>query len=84
MAELLETGLVLMATGMGTVFTLLVVLVWLVSGLSKLCRWLDPPTPQPAPRPAGPPQPSPPPAADDEIVTVIGAAVSAFRRDGQR
>ena len=75
MAESLETGLVLMAAGMGTVFALLAMLVWMVRGMSRLSRWLDPQAPVAAP---------PPPAAatNDELITVIGAAISAFKRDG--
>ena len=78
MAELLETGLVLMAAGMGTVCVLLAMLVWSVRGVSRLSRWLDPQTPETEL------QPPATPAAADEIVTVISAAVSAYRRDDQR
>jgi len=75
MAESLETGLVLMAAGMGTVFALLTMLVWMVRGVSKICRSFDPQTPV-----VGPPPPAA--ATNDELITVIGAAISAFKRDG--
>ena len=75
MAELLETGLVLMATGMGTVLVLLALLVWLVGAVSKLSRWL-------APAPIGavaPPAPTAAPLDEQELASVIGAAVKAHR-----
>jgi sodium pump decarboxylase gamma subunit len=78
MAELLETGLILMVAGMGTVFALLAALVWIVGLVSRLSRWLEPKAATP---PAGPPAdvaPRPVPATD-ELATVIGAAVKAHR-----
>jgi oxaloacetate decarboxylase gamma subunit len=80
MTDLLETGVVLMATGMGTVFLLLTALVFIIQGISKLSLWLAPAMP------AAPAQQAPPsgkPAADTELVTVIGAAVAAYRRDNK-
>lgn len=68
----------LMATGMGTVFVLLALLVLVIHGVSRASRWLEPATTR------GPAPPAPPtgkPAADTELVTVIGAAVAAYRRD---
>jgi oxaloacetate decarboxylase gamma subunit len=80
MAELLETGLVLMAAGMGTVFVLLAALVFMVHGVSRLSRWLAPPVPV-----AAAPPPATTPKNEAELVTVIGAAVAAYQRDnGQR
>jgi len=80
MAELLETGLVLMAAGMGTVFVLLAALVFVVQGVSRLSRWLAPPVPIAAA--------SPPPATtltdEAELLTVIGAAVASYKRDTDR
>ena len=78
MAESIETGLILMVAGMGTVYTLLTALVWIVGLVSRLSRWLDP---QPATRPPSPPAdvvPRTAPAAD-ELASVIGAAVKAHR-----
>ena len=81
MAELLETGLVLMFAGIGTVYLLLAALVLMVHGVSRLSRWLAPATPVAA---------VPPPAAmapqdETELITVIGTAVAAYKRDtGQR
>ena len=79
MAESLETGLILMAAGMGTVYLLLAALVFIIHGVSKLSRRLDPGTP-------AAPQPQPPTktAAEPELVTVISAAVAAYRRDTNR
>jgi sodium pump decarboxylase gamma subunit len=75
MAESLETGLILMLTGMGTVLVLLALLVWLVKGVSQFSRWLDPA----AAAPHAAPLPAPKPAADGELVSVIGAAIKAHR-----
>jgi sodium pump decarboxylase gamma subunit len=75
MAELLETGFILMATGMGTVFALLALLVWLVSVVSKVCRSLEPV----AALPPGPQPPGANSAADPELSIVIGAAIKAHR-----
>ena len=77
MAESLETGLILMAAGMGTVFLLLAALVFIIQGVSKLSRRLDRAVPVTAPPQAAKP-------ADTELVTVIGAAVAAYRRDENR
>jgi oxaloacetate decarboxylase gamma subunit len=75
MAESLETGLVLMLAGMGTVYVLLAVLVWLVQGVSKLSRWLDPPAAAVLAAPA----PMTTTAVDRELLSVIGAAIKAHR-----
>jgi Na+-transporting methylmalonyl-CoA/oxaloacetate decarboxylase gamma subunit len=63
-----------MATGMGTVVSLLALLVWVVSVVSKVCRWLEP---MPV-APVGPP-PLASSAADREVLSVIGAAMKAHR-----
>jgi oxaloacetate decarboxylase gamma subunit len=77
MPESLETGLILMVAGMGTVYVLLAVLVWLVGLVSKLSRWLAPPaTVAPAvAAPSGAAQTS----NDGELVGVISAAIRAHR-----
>ncbi len=79
MKELLETGFVLMGAGMGTVFVLLAVLVLVVHGVSKFSRWVDPRSTAALPLPQAPTRTKPTP--DTELVTVIGAAVAAYRRD---
>jgi sodium pump decarboxylase gamma subunit len=78
MTESLETGLILMIAGMGTVLALLAALVSIVGLVSRLCRRLEPvPAPVAAASPGGAaPKPS---AAADELATVIGAAVKAHR-----
>ena len=75
MAESLETGLVLMLAGMGTVFVLLAMLVWIVHGVSKLSRWLElPAAALPAAHAA-----TATTAVDRELLSVIGAAIKAHR-----
>jgi sodium pump decarboxylase gamma subunit len=81
MTDLLENGVVLMATGMGTVFLLLTALVFIIQGISKMSLWLAPAMPRAA-APQGAPLDDKP-AADAELVTVIGAAVAAYRRDNK-
>lgn len=79
MAELLESGLLLMAVGMGTVFVLLGVLVWVVHLMSRLSLWLGGPAAEAAGAPAlrtAAPQSS----ASPEIVGAIGAALAMHRR----
>jgi sodium pump decarboxylase gamma subunit len=78
MAESLETGLGLMAAGMGTVLVLLAVLVLVVQGVSALSRWLAPPARIAATQP---PLAETPPEDESELITVIGAAVAAYKRD---
>jgi sodium pump decarboxylase gamma subunit len=80
MKELLETGVGLMGAGMGTVFVLLSMLVLIIQSISKVSRWLGPKTsPAPVSQVAHTP-PAGAPAADNELATVIGAAVDAYRR----
>jgi sodium pump decarboxylase gamma subunit len=84
MAESIETGLILMAAGMGTVFLLLGALVWVVRLVSHFSRWLDPQPATPSPSPPADVSPRAAPAAD-ELAAVIGAAVKAHRdRHGAR
>ena len=76
MTDLLKEGLVLMFVGMGVVFALLVVLVFVIQAVSKVSARFSPATAPPAP-------PSPPtgrPAVDEEIISAIGAAVRLYRR----
>ncbi len=79
MAEALETGLTLMATGMGTVFVLLAVLVAVVRIMSSVSRRLEGPVAI-VPRA----ETTAAPAADAEIITVVSAAIAAFKRDRNR
>lgn len=82
MEELLETGLFLMAAGMGTVLVLLAALVLMVHCVSRLSRWLAPPMRIAA---APPPPAATAPQDEAELITVIGTAVAAYERDkGQR
>jgi sodium pump decarboxylase gamma subunit len=81
MSELLKTGFVLMATGMGTVFVLLATLVLVVHAVSRAARWLGGAS---APVSAGQLEAPVATAADSEIAIVIGAAVSAYRSPAKR
>jgi sodium pump decarboxylase gamma subunit len=81
MADSLETGLILMATGMSTVFVLLALLVWLVGVVSSFCRWLEP---KPAAVLAAPPSAAAQPLGDAELAGVIGAAIAAHRHRRSR
>jgi sodium pump decarboxylase gamma subunit len=69
MSELLETGLAVTVTGMGTVFVLLTLLVYVVQGMSALCAAIAPPAP---PSEAG--------TVDPETVGAIAASIDRYRR----
>ena len=76
MTELLKEGLVLMGIGMGVVFVLLTLLVFVVQGVSKLSGVFAP---------AGIPPPASPSAdrpatVDEEIVSAISTAIGRHRR----
>ncbi len=75
MTELLEEGVVLMAIGMGTVFLLLTLLVFVVRAMSRISRALAPATGL-----AAPDTPSPRSDTDEEIVSVVSAAIRMHRR----
>lgn len=72
MLEQLQAGFTVTLMGMGVVFVLLTLLVYVVQGMSKLCRMIE--GAPPAASTSGTP------AVEDEIVSVIGAAVSTYRR----
>nr|VFK22264.1 MAG: oxaloacetate decarboxylase, gamma subunit [Candidatus Kentron sp. MB]VFK32657.1 MAG: oxaloacetate decarboxylase, gamma subunit [Candidatus Kentron sp. MB]VFK76016.1 MAG: oxaloacetate decarboxylase, gamma subunit [Candidatus Kentron sp. MB] len=73
--ELLGTGLNLMMMGMGVVFVLLGLLVVTVGGMSRLAHKLagEPLPPEP---PAAPPTGT----ADQQVLSVISAAIHKYRR----
>ena len=75
MTALLEEGLVLMVIGMGVVFVLLTLLVFVVQAVSKLSHTLAPAAPTAAAAPPGQPV-----TADEEVVSVISAAIRMSRR----
>lgn len=72
MLEQLQAGFTLTLMGMGVVFVLLTLLIYVVQGMSKLCRMIEgtPPTATTGGTPA----------VEEEIVSAIGAAVSTYRR----
>lgn len=61
--ELLQAGLTVTLMGMGVVFVLLTLLVGVVHGMSRFARMIDTSLPN----------------ADEELVGVITAAVTAYR-----
>ena len=61
--ELLQAGLTVTLMGMGVVFVLLSLLVGVVHGMSRFAQMLDTSLP----------------TADAELVSVISAAVTAYR-----
>jgi len=71
MSELLQAGLNVTAIGMGVVFVLLTLLVFIIRGMSALSSAFE-----------GPVEPSPGTAVlpQQELVGVISAAVAAYRR----
>ena len=78
-AELLAAGGNLMLLGMGVVFVLLGLLVFTVGGMSKLARKIDG-APAPVEAPSAEPQGTP----DQELLSVISAAVHKYRRSRGR
>jgi len=74
----LEDGFIVTLMGMGVVFVLLTLMVWVVLGMSRLARLLEG-----APAPitvAG----TPGAAIEEEIVSAIGAAIAAYRQKHRR
>ena len=74
MSPLLEAGLMVTLVGMSVVFVLLAMLVGIIHGMSRLSRLIEGDA---IPATAGTPQPT---AIDDEIVSVIGAAIRMYRK----
>ncbi len=78
MTGVLGEGVRLMLAGMGVVFVLLTLLVLAVKGMSRLALAVGPPPTVPdAPAAAGVE------AGATELVAVISAAVTAYRRDAR-
>jgi len=69
-AQLLETGLQVTFIGMTVVFILLTTLVGVVMAMSALCQRFAPAEAPPVKKAA----------ADDELVSVIAAAINHYRR----
>ena len=68
-AQLLDAGLTVTLIGMSVVFVLLTALVGVVMAMSALCRRFAPETP-----------PASTVADDDELISVIAAAINQYRR----
>jgi len=77
MSPLLQAGLNLTAIGMGVVFVLLGLLVGIIRGMSALSRRIEALFPQPQ---TSSPGGAPSPAAEQQIVSVISAAIAAHRK----
>ena len=78
MTGVLGEGVQLMLAGMGVVFVLLTLLVLAVKGMSRLALAVGPPAAAPeAPAATGVE------GSGTELVAVISAAVTAYRRDAR-
>jgi oxaloacetate decarboxylase gamma subunit len=76
MSELLMQGGELMLLGMGIVFTFLVVLVAVMTGMSRMAKAIEGDQPQVA---SGAQSISTTADADQDIVAVISAAIARYR-----
>jgi sodium pump decarboxylase gamma subunit len=74
MSQLFQAGLNITAIGMGVVFVLLTLLVFIIQGMSALSRMIE--GPEPAPETQGSSQSLP----QQELVSVISAAIAAYRK----
>jgi len=77
MASLLEAGLNVTAVGMGVVFVLLTLLVFIIDGMSALCRLIEGEPPAAGEPPRAPAAANAP--SDGELVGVVTAAIAAHR-----
>jgi sodium pump decarboxylase gamma subunit len=73
---LLDAGLNVTAIGISVVFILLGLLVGIIHGMSAVCRMIENAMPQ-AVGPVGSP---PAPQSDQQLVSVISAAIAAHRK----
>jgi len=69
-AQLIDAGFTITLIGMSVVFVLLTALVGIINAMSALCRRFAPE----APRQAAAPD------RDDELVSVIAAAITQYRQ----
>ncbi len=77
-AEMLAAGGDLMLLGMLVVFSLLGLLVLVIGAMSRLAQWIEgepPPVELPPERPRAP---------DEELTSVIGAAIHRYRQSHGR
>ena len=69
-AQLIDAGLTITMIGMSVVFVLLTALVGVVTAMSALCRRFAPEAP-----------PAEKTSEDDELISVITAAINHYRRN---
>jgi len=77
MSELLQAGLNITAIGMGVVFILLTMMVFIIRGMSALALRIAPPAP--AGKHAAAQNKASPALRDEQLVSVISAAVTMHR-----
>ena len=75
MSELIQTGLNVTVIGMGVVFVLLTLLVFIIHGMSALSRFIEGPGTPTSDAPA-----AGQPLSQNELVGVISAAIAAYRK----
>ena len=73
---MLQEGLNVTAIGIGVVFILLTLLVGIIQGMSAICRMIEGAMPVP-PETTGP---LPVEHSNQQLVSVIGAAIAAYRK----
>jgi sodium pump decarboxylase gamma subunit len=73
MSELFEAGLGITAIGMGVVFVLLTLLIGIIKGMSAISRRIEDSSREQTPNAASGS------SVEDEIISVIGAAITAYR-----
>ena len=79
-SQLIQEGLSLMAFGMGFVFVFLTVLVFAMTGMSRLVmRFAPAPVKEEAPR-----QATPSARTDDDVMAAISIAVHRYRQRHRR
>jgi oxaloacetate decarboxylase gamma subunit len=81
--QLINESLILMAIGMGIVFSFLLLLVVLLRAMSWVAARLGPALPEPSAA-ASAAAPLPEQGADEPLIAVIGAAIARYRADRQR
>jgi sodium pump decarboxylase gamma subunit len=85
MSQLLQAGLNVTAIGMGVVFVLLTALVFIIRGMSALSHAIEDALPAAPEPPASKPLPAMTVGTpQQEVVSVISAAIAAHRKRNQQ